>query len=585
MYKKRLAVFFYILILLSGGLFAVGEKVLTIGAASGWQAAETREGISEISAVRPHPVLALSSSRAEKPSGPGLSVNPEAHTPASLPDLDLSFDEGGAALFADQRGHYRVLVSETALAAGILSAADRPLARAGIGAAFFSQESFGGPAPQGFGIPGPLTLIPLEDALLAPGRIIRDFSIEFWLYPLNMENGEEILSWTAVKEEPGGNYAFQRIQCAVSGNRIQWTFTDFFSLPGENRRITISLGSGSPVLPRAWSHHLIRFDSATGLLEYQIDGRLEGVSYATSSGREGGAIYTPIAGGEGSLILGGRFTGLLDELRLHGRFLEDPVLAKYPARGGWMETRLLDLGEGQNTIVRVDASGGRISGIASGGVATRGIAASGGVANGAVVAGGVVAGSAGGLTLNEHTENGSFRFADESALQFFVRTADSLYRGPGEWQPFIPGREIAGELRGRFIQIGAAFYPSGDGETTPYLEELRVLYQPDLPPLPPTLVTAIPLDGGVNLSWKGSPDTDVTGYLVYYGLSPGEYFGDHAMLGVSPVDVGKRTSVRIDGLRNGTLYYFAVAAYDRVNPPRPGMFSREITARPLRMLE
>ncbi|MDR3166974.1 MAG: hypothetical protein LBT93_03435 [Treponema sp.] len=542
MKKRQCIVLFDILFFLSGGLFAVGEKVLTLGAASTWQAVELREGISEISAVRPHPVLALSSARID---GSGA--------PAVLPDLVLTFDEGAAALFSDQAGHYRVSASETALTAGSLSAAEPSLARAGTGAAFFSKEGEAG--PQGFGIPGPLTLSPGENALLAPGRIIRDFSIEFWLYPLNMENGEEILSWTAVKEFPGGDYAFQRIQCAVSRNRIQWTFTDFFSPPGENRRVILSLGSLSPVLPRAWSHHLIRFDSATGLLEYQVNGRLEGVTYATSSNREGGEVYTPLAGLEGSLILGGRFTGLLDEVRIHSRFFEETLLAKYPSGGGRIETRLLDLGEGQNIVLRVDVSGGRISGKAPG------------------------------LTLNEHSVNGSFRFADEAALQFFIRAADSPYRNPGEWQSFIPGREISGGVQGRFIQLAAAFYPSGDGETTPYLEELRVLYQPDLPPLPPALVNAIPRDGGVDLSWRGSPDTDVTGYLVYYGLSGGEYFGDHALLGASPIDVGKRTSVRIDGLRNGTLYYFAIAAYDRITPIRPGMFSREVTARPLRMIE
>jgi hypothetical protein len=559
--KKHAVVFLYILFFLSGGLFAVGEKVFTIGAGSSWQVAEVRQGITEISAVRPHPVLALSSSRTDASYGA-----------ASFPDLVLSFDEGGAALFADQTGHYQVLASETAIRAGSLSAAGPSLARAGNGAAFFSPDGFDGPPARGFGIPGALTLIPREDALFAPGQAIQDFSIEFWLYPLNVENGEEIFSWAAVRGVPGENYTFQRVRCAVSRSRLQWTFTDFFSLPGENGPIVLSLDSLSPLLPRAWSHHLIRFDSATGLLEYQMNGRLEAVSYATSSGREGGEIYTPLTGRGGSLILGGHFTGLLDELRIHGRFIEEASLARYPSGGGWMETRPLDLGEGQNLILKVDAFGGRIS---------RGSRFS----PGQLVFSGVSPGGIPGLTLNEYTENGSFRFADESAMQFFIRASDAPYLDPGEWRPFIPGQEIAGNLRGRFIQIGAAFYPSGDGETTPYLEELQVLYQPDLPPLPPVLVTAIPRDGGVSLSWKGSPDADVAGYLVYYGLSGGDYFGSEALPGASPIDAGKATSILIDGLRNGTLYYFAVAAYDRAAPLRPGMFSREVSARPLRMIE
>jgi hypothetical protein len=79
----------------------------------------------------------------------------------------------------------------------------------------------------------------------------------------------------------------------------------------------------------------------------------------------------------------------------------------------------------------------------------------------------------------------------------------------------------------------------------------------------------------------------VGGYLVYYGTASGEYFGDLTSAG-SPVDAGNRTSFRLEGLKNGTLYYFAVAAYN-TEPGRqvvePGAFSRETAARPLRMAE
>jgi hypothetical protein len=77
----------------------------------------------------------------------------------------------------------------------------------------------------------------------------------------------------------------------------------------------------------------------------------------------------------------------------------------------------------------------------------------------------------------------------------------------------------------------------------------------------------------------------VGGYLVYFGTSSGDYFGESTIQGVSPINAGKRTSIRINGLENGTLYYFAVAAYNRTNPPNAGNFSRETMARPLRMVE
>ena len=98
------------------------------------------------------------------------------------------------------------------------------------------------------------------------------------------------------------------------------------------------------------------------------------------------------------------------------------------------------------------------------------------------------------------------------------------------------------------------------------------------------MVGAVARDGAVDLSWRMSEDPELGGYLIYYGSAPGEYFGDAAILGPSPINVGKRASVRIDGLRNGTLYYFVVAAYDK-RDTEPGAFSRELSARPLRMVE
>jgi hypothetical protein len=87
------------------------------------------------------------------------------------------------------------------------------------------------------------------------------------------------------------------------------------------------------------------------------------------------------------------------------------------------------------------------------------------------------------------------------------------------------------------------------------------------------------MDGAVQLRWKNSPDPSVQGYLVYYGTASDNYFGEGAALGISPIDAGSQNSITINGLKNGTLYYFNVAAYSR--PSQVGGFSREVRARPL----
>jgi hypothetical protein len=534
---RIIAYFFFIFFIIDGHLFGLGEKTLLIGGEASWDALENRQGVAEVPDLRPYPVLALSSARSGRDKRTGAGA---------FPDLALSFDEERPDLFADAAGHYTVLAAPT------VSVVDRRWARAGKGAARFSgsadteiTESFRGPlvvSPRG------------GEGLFAENRDIADFTLEFWLYPMTMGNGEQILTWSASRQTRGGA-VFQRIQCAAARNRLGWTFVDFFTPPGGDHGITLNLEGITPLSPRVWSHHLIRFDAATGLLEYLVNGSVEAVVYAAAAGREGGEVCPPVTGEGSALVLGGRYTGLIDEFRIYGAYVETPALEKYPPQGGRAETRLLDLGPDYGPLLRVEASGGRSS-------------------------------AAGGRLINQFSGDRSFRFPDDSALHFFIR----LSPGPAipadtEWIPLEPGRDLPGKPQARFVQIAVLLYPSGDGETSPYLESLRLVYQPQMPPQPPSQVTAIARDGAVDLSWKPSADKSVEGYLVYYGTAGGVYFGDEAFLGPSPINAGKRNSLRIDGLTNGVLYYFSVAAYDRLDPLHSGAFSREVTARPLKMPE
>jgi hypothetical protein len=438
-----------------------------------------------------------------------------------------------------------------------LVAVDRRYARAGFGAALFP-----GAAPAGVQVGrdtrspvagGPLVLHPQSGAaLFAPNKHIRDFTIEFWLQPMNMENGEEILLWIATRI-PG--YSFQRIQCVASKNRLQWSFHNFFSSPVGIGSVDITVSGVSPVVPKTWSHHLIRFDSDTGLIEYLVNGRSEAIEYATSTGREGGEVYTPVAGEGGSFVLGGNYMGLMDEFKIHSVYVPGTSVRKYSLQGGRIETTAIDLGEGRNNVLKVDASGGKTS------------------IHDARISG-------------EYRQSGRFRFSDDSEMQFFIRVSDNPFRWDSSWVPVVPGSNLAESITGRYVQLAVDFYPSYNGEASPYLEELRITYLPDEPPLPPSQLVAVAMDGAVQLHWRNSPYANTQGYLVYYGTSSDDYFGEGAALGISPIDVGKQNSIRIDGLKNGVLYYFRVAAYSHINPKiatsfHAGEFSREVRARPL----
>ncbi len=59
--------------------------------------------------------------------------------------------------------------------------------------------------------------------------------------------------------------------------------------------------------------------------------------------------------------------------------------------------------------------------------------------------------------------------------------------------------------------------------------------------------------GEANLSWNQNNESDLAGYKIFVGITPGDYG--------PPIDIGNRTAYLVTGLANGT-YYFAVKAYD-----------------------
>ena len=540
--KKCTISLLYIFLFVCGSIFAqtgfvVGERVISLGGNASWNTAETRTGITEAADVRSNSVLILSSVSGHGYSAasgvPGTGV-PGNFLNENALDMSVSFDEIEPSLFRDSTGRYRIISPVN------LDRVDRGFARSGAGAASFGSAD------------GPVIIEPQNrNALFAQGNQIGDFTIEFWLYPLNLENGERIFSWVS----HNGNT--QRIQCITTRNRLQWSFINFFTSTAGTTYINLEFSGNTPIIPKTWTHHLIRFDSKTGMVEYLVDGISEAIVYATVNGRENREVFLPVAGTGGAFLLGERYSGLMDELKIHSVFAGRSSIQRYPVSGGRMETRTIDLGENLSNILRVDVKGGRITN------RTPGF-------------------GSGNSVINEYRENGVFRFSDESQLNFFIRSSENpwlLNNNP--WVRFVPGESITG-ITGRYVQVAADFYPSSDGESSPYLEQLNIVFLPGESPLPPRNVTAAAFDGGVHLRWRHSPNTN-SGYFVYYSTVRGELFGDDAIQGVSPIDVGMTDGIVINGLKNGTLYYFRVAGYEYVpgSSIKTGDFSAEVTARPL----
>ena len=227
---------------------------------------------------------------------------------------------------------------------------------------------------------------------------------------------------------------------------------------------------------------------------------------------------------------GRAYTGFLDELRLSRRFVEAPALARFAAASGTAVSRLVDLGTTATRVVRIE-------------------------------------------TVQSTPA--------DSALFYYYRLSDDARRDPPSadpsagWMPFAPGAGLPEAARAAAgCSCWSSCSPTAGAPRRRALSSIHVVYEPHLPPLAPAGLVATPGNGKVTLSWRRVDDPEVKGYEVYYGTSPGSYFGEGAAQGASPLDAGDVTQLVITGLENGTLYYFAVAAYDGAAPRQRSLFCR-----------
>lgn len=378
-----------------------------------------------------------------------------------------------------------------------------------------------------------LTLRGKDGSLFGSEGNSGSFMIEFWLCPAIAENGETVFSWRSSLNY--NNYAeYQMISAIMSKNHLVWTFNNlFFGFKNEK----VILQGISNVVPQKWSRHTVSFDEENGIFEYLVDGRTEDLVYVTKNGHESGEVCNPVLGKKASLEFCGAYTGKIDNIRIN-RYSYEKELAdvfttgneKYKIDGGKFVTEPI-LVSHSAVMKKIDAL----------------------------------------MSVPSQTD-----------VKFYVRSGDNCFGWTDsypEWKEIVPGEDIS-DVSGLYFQVSAELLPDGGAEKTPAITELAIKYDEQDEPLPPFSVLANAGDGSVTLSWSYSVDDSAGGYLVYYGNRPGEYLGRTAVEGASPVKAGNQSSITLSGLQNGKIYYFAVAAYSKIDGRIIGTLSKEVYARP-----
>ena len=363
------------------------------------------------------------------------------------------------------------------------------------------------------------------------------FYIEFWLLPSVAENGEVVFNWRSSRSI-GRNVVYQMITASFYQNHLSWTFSNLFD--GYDKG-DVTLSGITTLIPGTWAHHSIAFDEESGRIEYRVNGMLEAIAYVTSTGRASGSVYPAYFGVPADIELCRKFTGSIDDFRIQKGTYDEAMrqksenasalgYTKYRVSGGRIETQplLTSVGSSLNSVTAVTSE------------------------------------------------------PEQTTVRLYVRSGDNIFGWTDSypaWRPVQSGEAIS-DVNGLYFQIAADLYPDGNGSRTPSLTQIDIDYTVPPSPLPPFTVKAVSGDGSVTLSWSHSVDESAGGYYVYYGTRPGEYLGRIAREGASPVDAGFMKSMTLTNLKNGTIYYFAVASYSKIDKRIVGTLSRETYARP-----
>lgn len=477
-----------------------------------------------------------------------------------ITDLVLSFNRPSASLSRDDTGSYEIREASYELA--------RERGVMGGGGAFFFKRDHR------------VEVQAARRLWLGNCTDLGSFTIECRVFPTTLADGGIIFSNIGY-----GSGKRSGIELVIKNRRIAARLLRVFT-NAEGRRIDASLSGGPPLSANRWHHLALSFDRISGKLALLVEGREREVVYASESGEPFNGVFAPsfICEDLPVAVVGKNFYGIIDELRISHRHIEDLRRETDIALKNYRETGIIDRlpvnreGVVTSPVYEFPLTGTRITN----------------------------------FEWEETLPRDSFIWTE-------LRISDDLFERNGEelkWfrivnrQRNIYLKKVDGLfLRGRYYQWRAHLIASPDGRNAPVLGPVSLQYQLDQAPRAPLFVERAGAgDASVRLRWKKNAEHDILGYRLYYGVHSRRYDGVIGTIG------GRRITNEMNGgknfieveltnevieenmtrdaqrylsyplLKNNVLYYFAVRAYDSYRPDtkynHESELSEEISIRP-----
>lgn len=450
------------------------------------------------------------------------------YLPTDTTKLLLHFND---LLVKDETGNFYVKQN--------LSQNSQTIKKLGRGAAVFDGKE------------NPIVLTQRAEGIV-PGEIYsEDFSIDFWISGHSFASGETIFFLENYLSSKN-TFHPQFLKCYLDERKVTWQIKNFF-LTSDLKEFEFKLQGKKGLIPHVWSHHLLRYDSSLGLMEYLVNGIPEDVIYVNPSGEETGETLPTYFGKSGKIIIGDRFTGLIDELRLDFSFVSNVDIAKYKNYYGTYISMPIDLGHSKSSVIRIEPKH-------------------------------ILPAGTDIIYYYYLSDSPAATAAADSPLWKELSSSEYTHNNRSFSDISYP---LSDFNIGRFLHLKAVMFSNGEGSLTPKVSSIKIIYDKKTPPPPPASVVVRAEDEGVKIVWSEVIDPDLDGYLVYFGERPNQYFGVSKKGIASPIDVGLKNQLVINNLESGRTYYFSVVAYYKtvsvVGIPilEGGAFSEEVSVRPL----
>ncbi len=421
---------------------------------------------------------------------------------------------------------------------------------------FSSKTKVFGRSSAKFARPNSTLLIrPNHGSLFRQTQATGSFTIEFWLNPSTLSNGEIIFKRYGPVVEKGKITKYSGIVCRIEDRRLKWSFHHIFhSLRWRNNHPVdftqfIEVKGIKRLQRNQWVHHALSYNATTGKLTYFRNGDEKVSQFVTDTGQPGDTILTPrfYPQVRSMLTIGERYYGYMDEFmisRIAKTSRKNRIYAvgqdngakyfniqKYTAFEGSIVSDVRDLEHTGSFLKKVK--------------------------------------------LNLEQNNGSLIILEYrmSNYPFDVVNATIPWLSLDTYHPSTRNHKATG----RYFQWRAILKAGHQGKYTPMFKDISFHFEIDRQPSPPKNLLAYSSEGRVILKWLGNVEKDVNRYRIYYGIKTKNYIDQSdkplpegkTISDIKPIEIQVdqlsdpvRPNYILDKFSIDKVYYFVITAVD-----------------------